>query len=168
MLALSARLIDHGHGLLDVAMASYNNFIQNELPRTVNEMRPIVWSERGAGGASLAVTIHMQFASVQKPMLTEHQAQIMLPLQTQQLGRSYNGRLLVNIEIFVREVAADGGGTQTHHADIRDLCIGEIPILVGSCLCHQSGNGSMAHFIVDRASAPTGGARARVATARIR
>ena len=35
----------------------------------------------------------MRFASVQKPHLTENQ--ILLPLQAQQLSRSYNGRLLV-------------------------------------------------------------------------
>jgi hypothetical protein len=114
----------------------------------INEMRPIVWSERGANGASLAVTIRMQFSGVQRPMLTEHQ--ILLPLQAQQLGRSYTGRLLVNVDITVREVGESGGVPRVHHTDVRDLCIGEIPVLVGSCLCHQpvSTVGSVAHFIV--------------------
>ena len=26
---------------------------------------------------------------------------------------------------------------QQFQADIQDLCVGEIPVLVGSCLCHQ-------------------------------
>lgn len=132
-----------------MSLASYNHFVQHELPRTVNEMRPIVWSERNGTGASLSVTIQMHFASVQRPMVTEHQTQIMLPLQTQQLGRSYTSRLLVNVEIFAKEVVPDGGGPQTHHADIRDLCIGDIPVLVGSCLCHQPNSGHMSHFIVN-------------------
>ena len=87
---LSGKLIDHGHGLLDVSLASYNHLIKIDLPRMINEMRPIVWSERGSNGSILSVTIQMKFASTQKPMLTESQPQILLPLQAQQLGRSYN------------------------------------------------------------------------------
>ena len=111
-------------------------------------MRPIVWSERGANGTALSVNIQTHFASVQRPMLTENQPQILLPLQAQQLGRSYNGRLLVNLDITVREVTGAAVPPQLHHTDVRDLCVGEIPVLVtrcapgarlsaGSVLCHQ-------------------------------
>jgi hypothetical protein len=44
---------------------------------------------------------------VQKPVLPDNPHQTLLPLQAQQLGRSYNGRLMVNVEIVVR----DTGGT---------------------------------------------------------
>ena len=30
---LAAALVDHGHGLMDVAMASFNFLVQEELPR---------------------------------------------------------------------------------------------------------------------------------------
>ena len=130
------------------------------------------------------MTIQMKFASTQKPMLTESQPQILLPLQAQQLGRSYNGRILVNVEIntqacllsyppcpmtgdgryvgclrffaFVPKVSlvtdnwsldkrmlddikssTGEEAVQQFQADIQDLCVGEIPVLVGSCLCHQ-------------------------------
>jgi DNA-directed RNA polymerase beta subunit len=158
---LSGRLIDHGHGLLDVTLASYNHFVRTELPRMVNDMRAIVWSERSGTGAALSVVIQMKFASAQRPMLTESQPQILLPLQAQQLCKSYNGRLLVNIEIHVRVTtpSAEGGDAPPvvtmHEADIRDLCVGEIPALVGSCLCHQPlppgarQTGGLCYFIVN-------------------
>ena len=89
-------------------------------------MRPIVWSEKGSDGHTLSVVVQMQFASVQRPMLTESQPQILLPLQAQQLGRSYNGRVLMNVEIIVRETCRgpeDSAPQQVrvHHADIHDL-----------------------------------------------
>ena len=49
----------------------------------------------------------------------------MMPLQAQQLSRSYNGRLLVNLEITVRDSASEPN--QLYNAEINDLCIGEIP-----------------------------------------
>ena len=112
---LSGKLIDHGHGLLDVSLASYNHLIKIDLPRMINEMRPIVWSERGSNGSILSVTIQMKFASTQKPMLTESQPQILLPLQAQQLGRSYNGRILVRVYfsgptfLVLAEISLDRG-----------------------------------------------------------
>lgn len=41
-LRLSARAVDYGHGLLDIAVASYDYFVLEELPRILNELRPIV------------------------------------------------------------------------------------------------------------------------------
>ena len=83
MSMLSGKLVDFGHGLLDVSISSYNHLIRVDLPRMINntstfslrkclfgDMRPIVWSERGVNGQSLSVTVQMHFASVQKPMLT--------------------------------------------------------------------------------------------------
>lgn len=80
------------------------------------------------------------------------------PLQAQQLFRSYNGRLMVNVHITVKETTTDTVSAigmwwilnvfYGHHfpglepvvhqfqSDIHDLCIGEIPILVGSIMCH--------------------------------
>lgn len=118
----------------------------------VNSLRAIVWSERGPNGSHLSVTVQTRFASVQKPQLSENQEQILLPLQCQQFARSYNGRLLVNVDIAVREGGAGNAPPQHYHAEIRDLCVaqgagdegrptpsagGEVPVLVGSCLCHQ-------------------------------
>lgn len=40
LLRLSAKLIDHRGGPLDVSVASYNHLIETELPRMINEMRP--------------------------------------------------------------------------------------------------------------------------------
>ena len=157
---LSGRLIDHGYGLLDVSLASYNQFIRIELPRLVNEMRSIMWSERTPNGSAMSMVIQIRFASVQRPMLTESQPQILLPLQAQQLCKSYNGRLLVNVQITLRVTtpAAEPEGAPVvavHEADVQDLCIGEIPVLVGSCLCHQplapgtSQPGAISYFIVN-------------------
>lgn len=113
----------------------------------VNDLRPIVWSERnGSGGQAMTITIHLRLGNIQKPMLTDNQ--ILLPLQAQQLGRSYNARLLLNIEISIRE----SGSENTHQADIHDLCAGDIPVLVGSVLCHQSLNcqsGCACYFVVN-------------------
>ena len=33
MAALASQIINHGHGLLDVSLASYNAFVTDELPR---------------------------------------------------------------------------------------------------------------------------------------
>ena len=65
-------------------------------------MRPIVWSERGPNGSALSVNIQTHFASVQRPMLTENQPQILLPLQAQQLGRSCPGESLSPLNLPVR------------------------------------------------------------------
>lgn len=91
---LSGRLIDHATGILDVVMASYNHLATCVLPRMVNDMRPIQWSVRNASdGSALAVTIHIRFCQIQRPHLTDNQ--ILLPLQAQQLGRSWGGPFLV-------------------------------------------------------------------------
>ena len=39
--------MDHNYGLLDISLTSYNHLVREELPRMINEMRPIVWSEPG-------------------------------------------------------------------------------------------------------------------------
>lgn len=36
---LAARLIDHGAGLLDIAVSSYDAFVSEELPRIINDLR---------------------------------------------------------------------------------------------------------------------------------
>ena len=119
----------------------------------VNDLRPIVWSERNHSGQAMTITISMHLGSIQKPMLTDNQ--ILLPLQAQQMGRSYNARLLLNLDISIRETATGDEGANVHQADIRDLCVGEIPVLVGSTLCHQSikthGNtcGNACYFVVN-------------------
>jgi hypothetical protein len=41
-----------------------------------------------------------------------------------QLGRSYTGRLLVNVEISVRQTV-NGQVVHQYSADVRDLCVGE-------------------------------------------
>lgn len=43
----------------------------------------------------------------------------------------------VNVEIAIRCCAGADAETMLHRADIQDLSVGEIPILVGSALCHQ-------------------------------
>jgi DNA-directed RNA polymerase beta subunit len=119
----------------------------------VNDLRPIVWSERNHSGQAMTITIQMHLGSIQKPMLTDNQ--ILLPLQAQQMGRSYNARLLLNLDISIRENTTDDNAANVHQADIRDLCVGEIPVLVGSTLCHQSikaqGNvcGNACYFVVN-------------------
>lgn len=80
----------------------------------INDLRPIVWVEKQEGSSlcittgnvfkqmiSFPVWIQTRFATVEKPMLNNNQ--IMLPLQAHQLGRSYNGRLLVHVEISVKQ-----------------------------------------------------------------
>lgn len=135
LLGLSGRIIDHNHGIMDVVMSSYNHLIQQTLPRMINELRPIVWSERNTAGQAMVITINLRLGSIQKPMLTDHQ--LLLPLQAQQLGRSYNARLLLNVEISIRETGTSESAGRTHQADIHELCVGDIPVLVGSVLCHQ-------------------------------
>ena len=71
-----------------------------------NELRPIVWVEKQEANSSLCISIQTRFSAVEKPML--HTSQLMLPLQAQQLGRSYNGRLLVHLEIVVKQTVAAG------------------------------------------------------------
>lgn len=93
-------------------------------------------------------------------MLNENQ--ILLPLQAQQLGRScsgprnqnsapglHNGRILVHVEIVVRQTVG-GEMVQQHVADIQKLCVGEIPVLVGSKLCYRhEKNPPASYFIVN-------------------
>ena len=135
------------------------HLVQEELPRIVNDLRPIVWVEKQGEGSSLCLTIRTRFASVEKPML--HSNQILLPLQAQQLNRSYNGRLLLNVEIIVKQIT-NNDVIQQYAADVQDLCVGigcfffwrrhpteEIPVLVGSCLCHRRANDNMCFFIVN-------------------
>ena len=169
---LAGQLINHGHGLLDIAMASYNYFVEEELPRMVNELRPIVWVEK-QDNVWLSINIQTHFTCVEKPMLNP--SQIILPLQAQQLGRSYTGRLLVHVE--VRTVAADAtkrswcGSVSSKRWQARscssslpistnrpavthparrapNLCIGDVPVLVGSCLCHNPTGSLSSYFIV--------------------
>ncbi len=143
---LAARLIDHRLGLLDVSVASYNHLAQVELPQMVNELRPITWLERRPDGGSLSIVLNIRFSRMERPQLTDHQ--IMLPLQAQQLSKSYNGRLLIDVEVAIKTTNAATGETYENQADVRDLCVGEIPVLVGSCLCHRPLGGG---------SAPSGG-----------
>lgn len=46
--------------------------------RMINELRPIVWSERPQGGGSLSVSVQLRFASVEKPRIGENGSR-MLP-----------------------------------------------------------------------------------------
>jgi hypothetical protein len=93
---------------------------------------------------------------MEKPMLNA--SQLMLPLQAQQLARSYNGRMLVHVEITVKQTvdaqpddgarlpAAPNQVVQQFAADIHDMCMGEIPILVGSSLCHRPAGAQACYF----------------------
>ena len=90
-------------------------------------------SEKQSDGSALCLTIRTRFASVERPMLNHNQ--ILLPIQALQLGRSYNGRILVNVDISVRQ--SMHGETVQQYADIHEMCIGELPVLTGSCICHR-------------------------------
>lgn len=118
-----------------------------------------MWVEKQEANSSLCITIQTRFSAVEKPML--HTSQLMLPLQAQQLGRSYNGRLLVHLEIVVKQTVAAGETprsvcvlpsagqvVQQFSADIHDMCVGEVPVLVGSCLCHRPPGALSCYFIV--------------------
>lgn len=133
LLRLSAKLIDHRYGLLDVSVASYNYLVQVELPRMVNELRPITWLERKPD-STLSIVMKIRFNRIDRPQLTDNQ--ILLPLQAQQLTKSYNGRILIDVEITIKSTGPAGQPFE-NQADVRGLCIGEIPVLVGSCLCHR-------------------------------
>ena len=69
--------------------------------------------------------------------------------------RSYNARIFINIEIAVKQVS--DGVTVQQQADIHDLCIGELPVMVGSVLCHRpiprgeaiKSTGDACYFIVN-------------------
>ena len=50
--------MDAGFGLLDISLASYNQFVLEDLPNMVNGLRPIVWSERGLQGAFLSTACY--------------------------------------------------------------------------------------------------------------
>ena len=91
----------------------------------VSELRPVVWSERGGGTRSLSLGIHIRFCGLRKPQLTE--SHTLQASQAQMLSRSYNARLLVNIEINVKRTDTKTGEVTLHQADIPELCIGEIP-----------------------------------------
>ena len=81
-------------------------------------------------------------------MLTGNQ--LLLPLQAQQLGRSYTGRVLMHVEITVRHTLNGQLVSPPCSADIQRLCIGELPILVGSALCHTASTSPMScYFIVN-------------------
>jgi hypothetical protein len=86
-------------------------------------------SEKNSERGSLSVTIHLRFASVQKPVLHDNPDQTLLPLQAQQLGRSYNGRLMVNVEIAVRDTCGlpEGAPPVQHEAFVGDLCPSAAP-----------------------------------------
>lgn len=118
---LAARLIDHGHGLLDISMASYDFMVQEEIPNLINDLRPIVWVEKLADASTLCLSIRTRFASLCRPMLNANQ--ILLPMQAQQLGKSYTGRLLVNVEISVKQTV-NRQVVQQQVADIKDLWAG--------------------------------------------
>ncbi len=110
------------------------------------------WQERKPDG-NLSIVMNIRFARIERPRLTKHQ--ILLPLQAQQLSRSYNGDLIVDVDITIRSSSSAAAATATaatavggsgpppppptyeHQADVRGLCVGEIPVLVGSALCHR-------------------------------
>ena len=107
--------------------------------------------EKTPDGSSVCLSIRTRLSSIEKPMLNANQ--ILLPHQAMQLGRSYNGRILVNIEISVRTTHPGEGAPppQQLTADIHEMCIGELPVLTGSCLCHRpraADNGTSCFFIV--------------------
>lgn len=121
------------------ATAYDQRFATDRMVRTAAGASVWRWSrvQRGANGAFLSVTILMYFAAVEKPRLTE--GQIMLPVQCQQFARSclwclsacgawqshtqcHNGRLLINVDIIIRDAASDDKPGQVHQAEIRDLC----------------------------------------------
>lgn len=131
---LAARLIETDLGILDVSLSSYNHLVVYEIPRMVNELRPIVWSERSNTGTSLVLTVTMRFGRLEKPRINENQ--ILHPVYALQLCKSYNSRLMINVDILVKQCNNDGS-ILTQQAEIRDLCIGEIPVLLGSALCHK-------------------------------
>lgn len=111
----------------------------------VNDMRPIVWVEKQEAGCILSITVHTHFGCLQKPMLNA--SQIILPLQAQQLGRSYTGRLLVDVVITVKQTV-NGEVVQQFTTDIKDVCVGEIPVLVGSAVCHRVLPGAASCFFI--------------------
>ena len=108
------KLVDHGYGLLDVTLASYNHLIRYELPRMINEMRPIVWSEKGADGRALSVMVQMKFASVQKPMLTESHPDWLLHMHRASLLQTTNNVAIASTTIRPRAVYNKHSGSALH------------------------------------------------------
>lgn len=135
MQSLAGRLIDHGWGILDVALSSYNHLVVYEIPRMINDLRPIVWSERSSESGNLTMTLSIRFGRLERPQL--HENQVLQPSHALHLCRPYNSRVIIHIDIQIRHVAPDGT-TNLQQSEICDLCIGEIPVLVGSVLCHRS------------------------------
>lgn len=112
----------------------HNHLVECEIPRMINELRPIVWTERSNEDGNLTMSLTIRFGRLEKPQL--HENQVLQPSHALHLCRPYNSRVIIHIDIQIRHVQPDET-TTIQQSEITDLCIGEIPVLVGSVLCHK-------------------------------
>lgn len=120
-------------------LESFNVFLSC-LPEQINNLRPIMWTERqpmGIGQMQMGthIELHMKFKEIAKPDFP--------PMLTMTLQNSYHGSLYVDLYIGVTTKTGE-----IYETVIENITLGMVPIMVGSTACHTPNTEDSGFFIV--------------------
>ena len=134
---------DHLATLVGHQVDSYNDFVRNQIPRTIEMFNPIVaHSEHdrdpGTGHYAVEVTMQLDNFSIDRPQIHENNGatKIMYPADARLRGFTYAAMSVVDMDVTVSvRSGPQMGGVRTYNRRMPRVRLGAIPIMLKSCVC---------------------------------
>ena len=124
-------------------LESYNNFVQVQIPKTIEMFNPLnIKSEndyvKEANKYSLETFITFKNFCIQRAQIHENNGatKLMFPQEARLRNFTYSSNMKIDIVIkYIVRTGKDLSSEQTIYKEMKNLCIGKLPIMLKSSIC---------------------------------
>ena len=122
--------------LVDHQIGSYNDFIDNTLPKILSQSFPIKLNFNSDESPVKSVMMDLENIKIGLPMCTENNGSSTVMTPSIARNRNYTYSSSINVDVQVQITTNDENLTVVNNTKIiKDVLLGKIPIVVGSKYC---------------------------------
>ena len=155
----------HLHQLVKHQVESYNDFIQNQMKKTIEMFNPLIIRSsqdyiKEYGKYRLQLIIHFENMSLFRPEIHENNgaAKLMFPNDARLRNFTYSSNMTLDMNI--EYIIYSGAGLEHEerkHIKLTKIQFGKIPIMIKSCICTLNQYNYLHHEQTDECKMDPGG-----------
>ena len=155
----------HLHQLVKHQVESYNDFIQNQMKKTIEMFNPLIVRSsqdyiKEYGKYRLQLIIHFENMSLFRPEIHENNgaAKLMFPNDARLRNFTYSSNMTLDMNI--EYIIYSGAGLEHEerkHIKLTKIQFGKIPIMIKSCICTLNQYNYLHHEQTDECKMDPGG-----------
>ena len=155
----------HLHQLVKHQIESYNDFIQNQIKKTIEMFNPLVIRShqdymKEHKKYRLQIIIHFENVSLFRPEIHENNGatKLMFPNDARLRNFTYNSNMTLDLNIeYVIWKGENMDIEERKHVKLAKIQFGKIPIMLKSCICTLNQYNFLHHEQVDECKMDPGG-----------